>query len=1815
MVRHNEDDERSESGSESDASDNSDVEESGEEEVADEESDVAVEMSEVVTLSAKTGKEVIKKLLIKVGVDDQEAEAIVACSGVATCSDLADLKEEHFAQIARTANAVSRYREMDVVIGVVSTRKVQALAWWFRDAIRRGNKSVDSSAWTDARCQLSIRAMDMEKDTKVSSELTKTLHPGKIQGGKEWVQWSLSFKNYLSTMLGSSGVPLNYVVRDIGDKALKGPEIQMDDLTKLVTEASLKGPSFNQDNRTVFQVLKNCALKTPAWAWIRRLDASENGRLAFAKLSKHYDGPGEVRKRIATAKKQIADIHYKSEQSFSFESYITKLKGAFEVLEECDRPITEAEKVEIMVKGIQCQNQDIHTVKMRCFSSSKLSNNFDKSANKISETVAMVYGGAVMKNQKHIVSGVRPNTPRNGVKFEGGSIPSKVNGVDLSNPFRKFTDEEWKKIPFAVRDKIRAKREKKNTGKRNVSAVTSGTSEQDDSPKSEKSEKGENVSFGSKAYSPKKSKVTFKTSKVVTSQRRICRNKVVYKAHQAPDEPVVGKIELDTHADTSCLGANFVPIMYTSQVCDVYPYSDSYQPKENVPVVTGVTAYDDEETGFTYLLEFNQCLWMGDELDHSLINPNQVRAHGISLCDDAYDEFRPLGFKVPDSGEILPFKLEGNTVVMKTRTPTVDELESIDRYIVMTSEEQWDPKGEPTVRVVRCQTTHEDNQPTYDEHLLGALSLTRHSAVSPEELSKKWKVGLKTAKDTLQRTTQMGVRSAVHPLRRRYRTDLLTLRYPRLKSTFYTDTIVSKYQSIGGCRYAQVYTNGKMVRVFPLTKKMDIAATLQQFIEDVGVPAELVYDPASEMAGRDSSFQDTARYFKVKCRQTETDTPRQNKAESAIRELKAKWRQRVVQEGIPIRLWDYALVYESELMSRTSVSGECTGIEEVTGNTPDISEWLDFTLYDWVWVYNTRDNSMEENPVLARWLGVAHRVGSEMCYWVLLQNGRVVARTTVQHVTKDDADKPAIRDRMTSFDASIKEKLEEGTAAQPIKGQPGVYYLNDEDDIYAPKAEPSVPTPDSFDSNLGATVRLILGGELQRGVVSKRIKDDNGVPVGVAADNPLEDTRMYEVAFENGVSEAVSANLVAQGIETQNTVDGLELFEQISGHQRVVTASGNHTWEFYVHWHGGDATWVPLRSLQVSHPTELAEYLVMCNLEDDPALAHWVKEIRKIQAQVLANVRRRVAATRKKAKKKKKFVPGEREKFGVIIPRTVEEALRLDAENGNHLWQQAIEKEMTNVRIAFEEFTGGTLDDVKARKKLVGYQRINCHMIFDVKMDLTRKARFVAGGHMTEPPESITYSSVVTRESVRIAFLMASVLGLDVCAADVTNAYLNAKCREKIYCVAGPEFGSDKGKIMVISRALYGLKSSGAAWRALLASTLQDMGFKSSLADPDVWLRRAKKPDGLDYYEMVLVYVDDILVISHDTKSIMSKLAEVYNLKAGSVGPPTRYLGATIGKHQLPDGRDVWCMSADEYLENAIKMVDDRMKSDKEPSFNKRQRKRPYDYKYKPELDTSPLLEGEDVTWYQQLIGMLRWVCELGRIDVLYEVGKMSSFNAMPRKGHLREVYNIFYYLHKTKTRKLVFDDNRNDVDVSCFFDGDWSAFYPDADPKVPPNCLPALGTPIKITCFVDANHGGDMVTRRSHTGVIIFLNNTPVVWYSKRQTTVEVSTFGSEFVAMRIAVEKCEALRYKLQMFGIGIDGKIDILCDNKSVVTNSSIPESVLAKKHTSICYHRVREAVASGVLWIAKIPTEENLADLLTKVLSNEVRGYLIDSLHYD
>jgi len=338
----------------------------------------------------------------------------------------------------------------------------------------------------------------------------------------------------------------------------------------------------------------------------------------------------------------------------------------------------------------------------------------------------------------------------------------------------------------------------------------------------------------------------------------------------------------------------------------------------------------------------------------------------------------------------------------------------------LTSDVEWDPNDIIFGPEVECKVLDSRARSLYAYD-------TRHRRpnLDPATLSRQWGIGLETAKNTLKCTTQAGIRHAIHPLTRRYRTDYIALRHRRLHTTFYSDTLFTKVQSLHGYKCAQVITDGHFIHVYPMVSKSAAGDALQHFISDVGIPDIMVTDNAPELTGRDSEFQKVCRHYKIKTRQTEPYTPRQNRAELAIQEIKKRWRTKMTQRKVPKRLWDYGLVWVSEIANRTARGPEArTPYEAITGNTPDISKWLDFDFYDWCWYWNVPTHELtEEKAELGRILGVAHRVGSDMCYWVLTDNGKVIARTMVQRVIKDDLASTVVTDKMNCFNARTEEKM------------------------------------------------------------------------------------------------------------------------------------------------------------------------------------------------------------------------------------------------------------------------------------------------------------------------------------------------------------------------------------------------------------------------------------------------------------------------------------------------------------------------------------------------------------------------------------------------------------------------------------------------------------------------------------------------------------------------------------------------------------------------------------------------------------------------
>jgi hypothetical protein len=478
----------------------------------------------------------------------------------------------------------------------------------------------------------------------------------------------------------------------------------------------------------------------------------------------------------------------------------------------------------------------------------------------------------------------------------------------------------------------------------------------------------------------------------------------------------------------------------------------------------------------------------------------------------------------------------------------------------------------------------------------------------------------------------------------------------------------------------------------------------------------------------------------------------------------------------------------------------------------------------------------------------------------------------------------------------------------------------------------------------------------------------------------------------------------------------------------------------------------------------------------------------------------------------------------------------------------------------------------------------------------------------------MTYSSVVARDSVRLVLLHAALNDIDLLAADIGNAYLNATCRERIWTIAGTEFDELRGTVLIIEKALYGLKSSGAAWRAMLRDTILEMEFTDTTADHDVYRRIATKPNGEVYYEIICVYVDDLLVASHRAKEIMDNFAASYRLKEPPKTPDI-YLGATISKRYQNDGSYYYQMDSKKYVGNIVDIAIKYATNHGMATPGKRACATPLHKEYSPELDDSPLLNVSQATTYQEFIGMLRWACELGRVDILLETALMSQYLAAPRHDHLIEVVRIFSYLKYNSSFPLRFVTEEKEIDGECFTEADWSDIYSDAAEVLPTNMPEPAGRGVRITVFCDANHAGNKVNRRSHTGFIIFVNSAPIIWYSKKQNTVESSSFGSEFNALRIAVEHVISLRYKLRMFGLPVIGPASIFCDNEAVQKSNSDPSQTLNKKHNSVCFHMTREAVAAGIIRLGWIKGTENPADIFTKILDRIKRAKFINMLTHN
>ncbi len=219
----------------------------------------------------------------------------------------------------------------------------------------------------------------------------------------------------------------------------------------------------------------------------------------------------------------------------------------------------------------------------------------------------------------------------------------------------------------------------------------------------------------------------------------------------------------------------------------------------------------------------------------------------------------------------------------------------------------------------------------------------------------------------------------------------------------------------------------------------------------------------------------------------------------------------------------------------------------------------------------------------------------------------------------------------------------------------------------------------------------------------------------------------------------------------------------------------------------------------------------------------------------------------------------------------------------------------------------------------------------------------------------------------------------------------------------GPNFGSNAGKSAVIVRALYGLKSAGAAFCAHLASFMRQMGYTSCKADPDLWYKAETRPDdNFKYYAYILCYVDNILVIHHVPMTIFDKINGYMTLKPSSVGDPAIYLGAKLRRTRLKNGVWAWGLSPSKYVAQAVKNCEQHLLKKLSNCYRLRSKaENPFLMDYCPEMDISDPLDPECLSFYQHLIGVMWWMVELDRVDIATKISLLSSHLAYPCVGHL----------------------------------------------------------------------------------------------------------------------------------------------------------------------------------------------------------------------
>ena len=532
---------------------------------------------------------------------------------------------------------------------------------------------------------------------------------------------------------------------------------------------------------------------------------------------------------------------------------------------------------------------------------------------------------------------------------------------------------------------------------------------------------------------------------------------------------------------------------------------------------------------------------------------------------------------------------------------------------------------------------------------IAAVTAKRSGGVNAEHLSKIFCIPHDDAARTLSVTTQLVRHNPDSSLSRNATTNDRALRYRKIKSNFFTDTLfaTAKAKSTRGNICGQVFASDKAFVYFvPMKDQRSYFSALKQFAKEVGAPEVLVCDSHPTQKKRD--VKEFCVQIGTTLRVLEAETQWANRAELYVGLLKEATRKDMRATGSPLVLWDYcmerrALIFQVTAKKLFQLNG--TNPHTATfGTEADISHLCVFGWYEWVYYRDQSASYPYQKECLGRCLGPAKNEGNIMAQWVLKENGRVVPRRTLRRLTQAESvpSNEVESTKRATYNASITRILGDSVAVPvgplPDPQEEDPYDLEPYgDDVH--DDVPLMPEADfvdaagkpmlqqSFtDTLINVDVLLPKGDSDALAKVMRRSVDANGKVIGSFNENPLLNTILYECEFEDGLTKEYTANMIASNIYEESDADGHSslLLYHIVDHKRsgdaismedkyFVTKTGTKRirqttvgWKLLVQWSDGSRQWIALRILKESNPVQVAEYAFARGLGDEPAFAWWI---------------------------------------------------------------------------------------------------------------------------------------------------------------------------------------------------------------------------------------------------------------------------------------------------------------------------------------------------------------------------------------------------------------------------------------------------------------------------------------------------------------------------------------------------------------------------------------------------------------------------------